>query len=180
LERLSYTDSLTGIANRRAIEEALDYEWKHSLRSKSPISFLLIDVDFFKQVNDRHGHRTGDEYLIAITGALRASVFRSIDVIGRYGGDEFAVVLPCSNASAAEIIAERVCHEVRQLRIENPSTATGFATVSIGVATCLTFTELMPGGLLSAADDALYAAKRAGRNCWRSACLLQEESRVLQ
>jgi diguanylate cyclase (GGDEF)-like protein len=180
LERLSYTDSLTGIANRRAIEEALNYEWKHSLLSSSPLSFLLIDVDFFKQVNDRHGHRVGDEYLIAIIGALRASVFRSIDVIGRYGGDEFAVVLPSSDASAAEKIAERVCHEVRQLRIENPSTATGFATVSIGVATCLIFTERMPGGLLSATDDALYAAKRAGRNCWRSAGLLPEESRVLQ
>ena len=179
LEFLSYTDALTGIANRRAIEETLNYEWRCSLRSHSPLSFLLIDVDFFKQVNDRHGHRTGDEYLIAITGALHASVRRSIEVIGRYGGDEFAIVLPSSDASAAEKIAERVCHEVRQLRIENPSTATGFATVSIGVATCLTFSELMPGGFLSAADDALYAAKRAGRNCWRSAGLLLEESRVV-
>lgn len=178
LERLSYTDGLTGVANRRALEKALSSEWERSLRSGSPLSFLLIDVDFFKQVNDRHGHRAGDEYLIAISGALHAAVFRSIDVIGRYGGDEFAVVLSSTDASAAETVGERMCQEVRKLPIENFSIATGFATVSIGIATCFTFTEPTPGGLLNAADDALYAAKRAGRNCWRSVCLSPEENRT--
>ena len=177
LERLSYTDGLTGVANRRALEKALNSEWQHGLRSGHPLSFLLIDVDFFKQVNDHYGHRTGDEYLIAIAGALRASVLRSIDVIGRYGGDEFAVVLPGTDASAAEMVAERVCHEVRKLYIENSSTVTGFATISIGIATRLAFREPTPEGLLSAADDALYAAKRAGRNCWRSESSQLVESR---
>jgi diguanylate cyclase (GGDEF)-like protein len=176
LERLSYTDGLTGVANRRALEKALNFEWEHSLRSGCPLSFLLVDVDFFKQVNDQHGHRTGDQYLIAISGALSCSVFRSIDVVGRYGGDEFAVVLPSSDVSAAEVVAERLCHEVRKLRIENCSSSTGFATISVGIATCLAFREPTPGGLLSAADAALYTAKRAGRNCWRSERLPLEEN----
>jgi len=167
LERLSYTDGLTGVANRRALEKALDSEWEHSLRSGSPLSFLLVDVDFFKQANDRHGHQTGDEYLIAMAGALRASLHRSIDVIGRYGGDEFAAILPSTDAAAAEIVAERMCRGVRELRIEHSATATGFATISVGIATCLTFTEPTPALLLHAADAALYDAKGAGRNCWR-------------
>lgn len=171
LERISYTDGLTGVANRRALEKALNSEWERSLRSGSPLSFLLIDVDFFKQVNDQHGHQAGDEYLIAIAGALRASVFRSIDVVGRYGGDEFAVVLPSTDAFAAEMVAERACHEVRKLHIENYSTVTGFATISVGIGTCMAFMEPTPAGLMTAADDALYVAKRVGRNCWRSVSL---------
>lgn len=171
LEHLSYTDGLTGIVNRRALEKALYSEWEHCIRSDSPLSFILIDVDFFKQANDRHGHQAGDRYLIAIAGALRASLHRSIDIIGRYGGDEFAAILPSTDAGAAEIVAERMCHDVRQLRIENSATTTGFATISVGIATCLTFMEPTPALLLHTADAALYDAKRAGRNCWRSRSL---------
>lgn len=167
LERLSYTDGLTGVANRRALEEALRSEWEHSVRSGSPLSFILIDADFFKQINDQRGHQAGDEYLIAMAGALRASLHRSIDVIGRYGGDEFAAILPSTDAAAAGIVAERMCREVRQLRIANCATATGFATISVGSATSLTFMEPTPALLLNAADEALYDAKGAGRNCWR-------------
>jgi len=171
LEHLSYTDGLTGVVNRRALEKALCSEWEHCIRSGSPLSFILIDVDFFKQANDRHGHQAGDEYLIAIAEALRASLHRSIDIIGRYGGDEFAAILPSTDAGAAEIVAERMCHGVRQLRIENSATTTGFATISMGIATCLTFMEPPPALLLHTADAALYDAKRSGRNCWRSRSL---------
>jgi diguanylate cyclase (GGDEF)-like protein len=174
LEHLSYTDGLTGVANRRALEKALLAEWNRSIRSGSPLSFLLIDVDFFKQVNDRRGHQAGDDYLVAISGALCIPLRRSIDVIGRYGGDEFAVVLPSTDSTGAETVAEKMCREVQQLRVENSATATGFATISIGVVTCLTFTD--PSALLEAADAALYDAKHAGRNCWRSNQLKPGES----
>jgi diguanylate cyclase (GGDEF)-like protein len=165
---------LTGVANRRALEKALLAEWNRSIRSGSPLSFLLIDVDFFKQVNDRRGHQAGDDYLVAISGALCIPLRRSIDVIGRYGGDEFAVVLPSTDSTGAETVAEKMCREVQQLRVENSATATGFATISIGVVTCLTFTD--PSALLEAADAALYDAKHAGRNCWRSNQLKPGES----
>ena len=168
MEELSFTDALTGVANRRAIEKALDSEWQHGIRSGSPLSFLLIDVDFFKTINDHDGHRAGDEYLTAIAGTLAAAIRRSIDLAGRYGGDEFAVILPSTDRAAAEHVAENICNAVRLLYLRNGSSPTGFATVSVGVATCAAFNELTPADLLIAADQALYEAKEAGRNGWRA------------
>ena len=168
LEELSYTDALTSLANRRAVEKALHSEWKHSARSGSSLSFLLIDVDFFKTINDEYGHQAGDEYLVAIARTLKTTLQRSIDVVGRYGGDEFAIILPSTDGAAAEKVAENICNAVHQLRMQNRSTTTGFATLSIGIATSVTFSEPTPDLLLGAADAALYGAKDSGRNCWRS------------
>ncbi len=168
LKYLSLTDELTSVANRRALGAALQADWDRSVRSGSPLSFLLIDVDFFKQVNDRYGHKAGDDYLIAIARALEVAVLRSIDTIGRYGGDEFAVILPNTDVAAAAEVAERICREVSDLHIENSATSTGFATLSIGVATAFPCIGPTAEGLLRDADSALYDAKKAGRNCWRA------------
>ena len=175
LKLLSNTDELTGVANRRALENAFFSEWQHGMRSGSPLSVFLIDVDFFKSINDQLGHQAGDEYLVAIVGALYSPLRRSIDIVGRYGGDEFVAILPSTDAAAAETTAEKLCDAVRQLHIENRSTGTGFATISIGIATCATFLGSTPNLLLGAADAALYDAKASGRNCWRSRRLALED-----
>jgi diguanylate cyclase (GGDEF)-like protein len=166
LKELSYTDALTCVSNRRAFDRALEQEWQHSSRSGLPLSLILIDVDFFKQLNDIAGHQAGDACLIRIAGALRAALPRSTDVLGRYGGDEFAAILPSTDAAAAQIVAERLCDAVRMLAIAHPATASGHATVSLGIGSCARVAGKHPTSLLAAADSALYKAKAAGRDGW--------------
>lgn len=166
LKELSYTDALTRVPNRRAFDRALDQEWQRSSRSGLPLSLLLIDVDFFKQLNDIAGHQIGDACLIRIADALRAALPRSTDMLARYGGDEFAAILPNTDAAAAQIVAERMCEAVRTLAIPHPATPSGYATISIGVGTGTCAAGRHPTGLLAVADSALYKAKAAGRDGW--------------
>jgi diguanylate cyclase (GGDEF)-like protein len=155
--QLSITDPLTGLLNRRYIQERLVEEINRSGRSSEPLSFLMLDVDEFKSYNDRFGHPAGDEAL-RIVGTILKETVRGADVAARYGGEEFSILLPETSSMEAAVIAERIRSRVEQTEFPNRK-----VTVSIGVAT---FSESIStsNGLISAADQALYRAKEQGRN----------------
>lgn len=155
--QLSITDPLTGLLNRRYIEERLAEEINRWGRSSEPLSFLMLDVDEFKSYNDRFGHPAGDQALITVGTILKETV-RGADVAARYGGEEFAVLLPETSSSEAKVIAERIRSRVEDAEFQHRK-----VTISIGIAT---YSEFFQNGeeLISAADKALYAAKRHGRN----------------
>lgn len=163
LEKLSRTDSLTGLANRRHFDEMLAYEYDRYLRTNSPLSLLVIDIDYFKEVNDQYGHAVGDDYLRAITLALKNSMMRSTDLIGRYGGEEFACLLTDITPQDALSVAQRINRHVTDLGLPNTLASPPYLTVSIGIAT---LTQGDPGTqhLFEKADAQLYAAKKQGRN----------------
>jgi diguanylate cyclase (GGDEF)-like protein len=162
LERLSLTDSLTGLGNRRLFDARLHGEFLRSQRYRDPVSLLLIDLDRFKSINHRHGHQAGDELLRAVAGALCGAV-RGIDVVCRYGGEEFAVILPRTPLAGSLAVARRVCEAVASAR---PAGGVHLqVTASVGAAT-LPGEDVHTGpDLIRAADAALYRAKRSGRNC---------------
>ena len=172
---MAMKDGLTGIANRRAFDEALGTEWKRTVRANSQMSLLLADIDCFKNFNDSHGHQVGDDCLRSVAAALLSTALRPGDVVARYGGEELAIVLPGADSGAAAIVAERARAAVEALQIPHGTDVGGVVTVSIGVATALARdggTAEMPQALLSSADRALYLAKAAGRNCCKSTLLL--------
>ncbi|HLW91474.1 MAG TPA: sensor domain-containing diguanylate cyclase [Roseiarcus sp.] len=183
LRRISNTDALTGVANRRAFEQALDSEWRRTLRYKTPLSLLMIDVDYFKRYNDSCGHIAGDECLRQVAGVIVHNARRAGEVAARYGGEEFAILAPHIGAEEAKQLADRICEQVRKLNIPHAaSAAADHVTVSIGVAGAAAAMRFEPdagGGandnrapiappspatLVASADKALYAAKTAGRN----------------
>ncbi len=175
LRAMAMKDGLTGLANRRAFDEVLLAEWKRTVRAKSQISLLLADIDDFKKFNDAHGHQVGDDCLRSVGLALQSAAQRAGDVVARYGGEEIAIILPASDARAAETVAERARKAVEDLCITHGGAAARAITVSIGAATALARdggSAEMPQALLIAADRALYMAKAAGRNCCRSTLLL--------
>ena len=157
-EQRNLTDSLTGAANRRAFNRRLHEEWKRRGRNHQPLSLLMIDVDHFKRFNDRFGHPAGDLVLMRLV-KLVGGALREHDLLARYGGEEFAVILPESSAVAAEVVAQRV-----RSAVADATWPLRPVTVSIGVATALPPTTLEMNSLVIAADEALYAAKAAGRN----------------
>ncbi|MBY0467621.1 MAG: sensor domain-containing diguanylate cyclase [Burkholderiaceae bacterium] len=157
-EQRNLTDPLTGIANRRAFTLRLHAEWKRLARHQRPLSLLMIDVDHFKRYNDRFGHPAGDQVLMRLV-KLVGSALREHDLLARYGGEEFAVILPESDAAAAEAVAQRV-----RSAVAGAAWPLRAVTVSIGVATVLPTTTLEMNSLVIAADEALYAAKAAGRD----------------
>jgi two-component system cell cycle response regulator len=165
-------DSLTGLFNRRAIEEALDREATRCRREKKPVGVILADVDHFKLINDTYGHQAGDAVLQEIARRMSASL-RAYDSVGRYGGEEFLVVVPGSDLAAAAELAERLRQGIAAQPVSTDSAMIP-VTVSLGVAVSVD----QPGGLedlLRRADEALYAAKDRGRNRVETA-LGQEES----
>jgi diguanylate cyclase (GGDEF)-like protein len=165
LEQLSHIDALTQISNRRRFDEMFDQEWRRAVRDRKPFSVLLIDVDHFKDYNDRYGHGAGDECLCRVASCLARSVARPADLVARYGGEEFVVLLPDTGGEAARGIAERMCAGVRELNIPHAcSSAAAFLTISVGCATADPPGEGMPQRLMEAADRALYQSKAAGRN----------------
>ncbi|MBV8168621.1 MAG: GGDEF domain-containing protein [Alphaproteobacteria bacterium] len=167
LRRLATADPLTGIANRRAFELAIDREWRRAARSDMPLSLLMIDVDFFKRFNDSQGHVAGDECLRRVAGALAGSLKRAGDLAARYGGEEFAVILPNTSAEEARSVGEALCRAVDDLRISHDaSLVASHVTISIGVASLMVRSEPkgQPSALIEAADRALYGAKHAGRH----------------
>ena len=166
LKELSYEDGLTGIANRRHFDERLQEEWVRALRHAYPLTVLMLDVDHFKAYNDSEGHQAGDECLRRIGGLLSHFAQRPGDLAARYGGEEFVLVLSGTTGGDAWEVAQRVRHEVMELRIPHPaSSAAGVITVSVGVASTVPSPGESPGALVAAADRALYAAKASGRNC---------------
>jgi diguanylate cyclase (GGDEF)-like protein len=159
LEHRSVTDPLTGLFNRYHFEATLKRECARCLRYQSRLSLLLMDVDQLKAVNDRWGHQAGDHMLVRVAGAIRDSL-RGSDIASRYGGDEFAVILPDTDARAARLVAERMCDKV------GASDASIKVTVSGGLAELsLAATGPSEGPLIAAADRALYLAKGRGGNC---------------
>ena len=164
LEKLVEVDGLTGIANRRALDEVLLREFSLTQRTQRPVSLLMIDVDLFKGLNDARGHVVGDEYLIRIATALQVTLSRSTDFVARYGGEEFSAVLPATDKAGAMIAAEKLRKGIEGLSLSHPSSPFGVVTISIGVSTFDGSAPSSLAELLESADRALYMAKREGRN----------------
>jgi diguanylate cyclase (GGDEF)-like protein/PAS domain S-box-containing protein len=165
LRSQTFSDGLTGIANRRHFDVALEKEFRRAKRAGSPLSLLMIDIDSFKPYNDSYGHQQGDDTLIKVAGTLAAMLQRPLDLIARYGGEEFGVILPELDVVQAARLAETMRQRIFDLAIAHRS-APGFdrVTVSIGLATHSNEQSLDPAALLGAADRALYIAKHEGRN----------------
>lgn len=165
LARLSLTDRLTEIANRRALEQFLDREWSRCVRKGLSISLLMADVDHFKAFNDRYGHPAGDECLRGIALVLRSSARRAGDLAARWGGEEFLVVLSETDAEGAVVVAERIRAAVEALRIAHEaSPVSPHVTISVGCASGIPGRGRAWTSLVRAADEALYRSKRNGRN----------------
>lgn len=168
LQRISSQDGLTGVSNRRHFDETLLAEWRRALRRQSPVSLLMLDIDYFKSFNDHAGHQAGDVCLRRVADTLAKSVTRAADLVSRYGGEEFAVLLPETGSDAAERVANGLRDKIEAMRISHPAAPSGVLTVSIGVATSIPPRENNgPEILVRRADSALYDAKRSGRNCVR-------------
>jgi diguanylate cyclase (GGDEF)-like protein len=166
LEELSSRDGLTGLYNRREFEDRLREETQRARRYGKSLSVIILDIDHFKNVNDRYGHQAGDETLIAVADLIRLSA-RPMDAVCRYGGEELAVILPETDASGAGILAERIRASVAESLTITPQGVEIQVTVSIGFAAFPQDGDTGPG-LVKAADEALYAAKQEGRNLVRS------------
>lgn len=163
LEFMSFTDGLTGLHNRRYLEQRLDIEWKRATREQDMLAVMLLDIDRFKQFNDNFGHLVGDECLRKVAQAVKAQLYRDTDLVARYGGEEFCVLLPKTDARGALHIAERIRAGVESLGF----TAEGKhipVTISVGLAVVVPSPGQNVEGLLEVADEALYQSKRDGRN----------------
>lgn len=163
LEHLAGTDALTGLANRRAFDRAFEREWAIAARAKRPLAVAIVDVDHFKAFNDTYGHIAGDECLTKLAEILSGTLFRPGDFVGRYGGEEFVIVLPDTDLAGAQHVCARVQEIVSTTNLPHEASPLDHLTVSVG------FASLVPGKgsrnqLLDAADAALYAAKSNGRN----------------
>ncbi|MFU2325386.1 diguanylate cyclase [Pseudomonas sp. NFX98] len=162
LAQLAATDALTGVANRRTLDQTLRHEWFRAQRSGKPMSVLMIDADHFKAFNDRHGHQAGDEALRSLAEVIGANVHRPTDLVARYGGEEFSVILAETGHEGARQIAEHIRAQVEQLPLLAPDESP--MTVSIGISTWNTASDISLEQLLFLADKALYQAKERGRN----------------
>jgi diguanylate cyclase (GGDEF)-like protein len=155
LHRISTQDGLSGVANRRFFDETLAIEWRRAVRNGSALSLLLLDIDHFKRFNDTAGHQAGDDCLRHVAQALREMLQRATDLVARYGGEEFAILLPETDEAHARALAETIRERIA---------GSGLVTVSIGVIAMVPARDLAPEHLVKRADDALYEAKRLGRN----------------
>ena len=165
LRARSYIDGLTGIANRRHFDVALDRELRRALRGDGTLALLLVDIDSFKAYNDHFGHQQGDSCLTLVAQELAGMLKRPADLAARYGGEEFAAVLPDTTLEQARVLADRIRAHIAGLGLEQaPSAHHPKVTLSIGVAAFDRERLKEPEALIEAADKALYAAKRGGRN----------------
>jgi len=165
LERMSMTDALTNLHNRRQLNLRLEEEWHRGMRHQTPLTLLMLDIDYFKQYNDTYGHSSGDRCLAQIAEVIEKSLERPSDFAARYGGEEFSVLLPETPTDGGIQIAQRVMEAVHALQIEHKnSTAAPYVTVSIGVASITPDAHTSEQALLDAADKNLYQAKESGRN----------------
>jgi diguanylate cyclase (GGDEF)-like protein len=165
LEALSNQDGLTGIANRRRLDEYLRHEYNLAARNRLSLSLILLDIDFFKRFNDTYGHPAGDDCLKRVARALAESLHRSSDFVARYGGEEFMAILSNSQHEAACDIAERIRTNIERLEIPHAaSQVSATVTISLGVCTLADCTSISLNQFISLADEALYTAKENGRN----------------
>ena len=166
LEQLVSLDGLTSINNRRKVDEILLHEWKRSKRNNTPVSIIMIDIDFFKKYNDNYGHTAGDNCLRKVSQGLKNCLKRPDDFLGRFGGEEFVVILPNTDTKGAAHIAECLRMAVENLHIPHQfSPMTGYVSISAGGATCIPDTSWeSPTILVESADQMLYRSKENGRN----------------
>lgn len=165
LEQLATIDSLTGIPNRRSIDEALHREWLKAMRNSEPLAVIMIDIDYFKNYNDFYGHQAGDECLKQVAHALRASLRRPTDYIGRYGGEEFLILLTHSDWDKAKNMVEKIFEAIRLLNLPHLASPTSaVVTISAGINVMIPTPKLSISSLIHHADEALYQAKHNGRN----------------
>ena len=170
LRSMAFIDGLTGVANRRRLDEALEREWRACRRTRSPLTLAMIDIDYFKRFNDTYGHLAGDVCLKEVATVLMGCMGRPHDLIARYGGEEFVCLLPATDLAGAKAKAEELRGAVQALGIRHAaSDVAPVVTVSIGVTSVLPTAELTTERLLAVADDRLYTAKRNGRN--RACCI---------
>lgn len=165
LRELVWVDSLTQVSNRRFLDDYLQREWQRSAREQLPLSFILCDLDCFKSYNDTYGHVAGDDCLRKVARAICYAVRRPADLVARFGGEEFAVVLPNTNFHGAVRVAENVRLRVKELKIPHSSSfVKNYITLSMGIATKVPVNPSLPETLIAASDKALYQAKLQGRN----------------
>jgi len=169
LKRLSREDALTGLANRRYFDERLKMEWSRCLREQTPLSVILLDIDYFKQYNDHYGHQAGDHCLIQVARALKKEASRPAELVGRYGGEEFILLYPNIDAEQIKNTLFRIQERLLELNIPHAaSKVESQVTASLGAATIIPVKSLNPEKLVSAADQMLYKSKENGRNGWSS------------
>ncbi len=164
LKTLSLVDGLTGVANRRRFDEALQAEWRRATRVNHTLALVLADVDNFKAYNDSQGHVAGDEVLRSVARCLAMAAARPTDITARFGGEEFAIILPDTDLEGAHSVAERARHLVASLAIPHLKSDLGIVTISLGVAALKPLPQDRSDRLVLNADQALYKAKTLGRN----------------
>jgi diguanylate cyclase (GGDEF)-like protein len=164
LEKLALQDSMTGLSNRRHFERVLNIEFRRSGRNKTPLSLIMLDIDFFKSFNDAYGHFAGDQCIVAVADALRACLNRAGDLAVRYGGEEMAIFLPDNDDEGAFALAEKIRLSIVARQIPHADNPLGVVTVSLGCYTCVPGEQNTIETLIQCADAALYSAKKAGRN----------------
>lgn len=171
LQTLAATDALTGIANRREFDERAQARWALKARQGRPFAVLLADIDFFKPYNDQNGHPAGDACLVEVATLMAAALREGESLVGRYGGEEFAVLLDTDDAAVVRQVAERLCQAVAQRRMPHPHRpdGLGFVTLSLGGALSTHPDATSLDALMALADAQLYEAKRAGRHTLRIA-----------
>jgi len=179
LEQLTLLDPLTGVSNRRAFDHAFAAAWRRALRRHHPLALLLVDVDYFKAINDLHGHAFGDECLIALARAMDAEAHRPDDLLARLGGEEFILLLPETSTEGAFLVARRLHESIRKLALVNDASPFDqLLTISVGIAICVPTPGMQPAAAFEAADQALYSAKDQGRNRTFSVFLRAEGTEV--
>jgi diguanylate cyclase (GGDEF)-like protein len=166
MRELSMTDGLTGVANRRCFNDTIDAEWRRCARGNLPLSIIMIDIDHFKLYNDRYGHQAGDLCLQQVSAAMKRCATRPQDMLARYGGEEFILLLPQEGPDGAEVVAQRILDEVRQLRLPHAASTTApHVSISLGLASALPpLGSSDSSALIRTADSHLYHAKHSGRN----------------
>ncbi len=165
LKEMASRDGLTGIYNRRMLDEHLDTVWQQGIRERTPVALLLIDIDYFKAYNDYYGHQAGDESLRHVAHTLARCARRPLDFTARYGGEEFAIVLYNARRDYVEEVARRIRESMEQLAVKHPASPVAKQlTVSIGAACVVPVEERSHFGFVQLADEALYEAKGQGRN----------------
>jgi diguanylate cyclase (GGDEF)-like protein len=165
LSKLSFADPLTGLDNRRRLDETLETEWRRAQRAQAPLALLMIDIDAFKPYNDSLGHPEGDKCLIAVANVIRETAHRAGDFAARYGGEEFAILTSGVDLAGATALGERVRAGCEAIAIAHPASPIGpVVTLSVGVAIIIPSKDSNPAALIAEADAALYRAKNAGRN----------------